>query len=182
MGNRIIDLRDPDDYIPFDEYEKHEQAYKMRLQAKANELQKYVDDTLAEKSPISVRYKETIHLGVVQPHILVNNNGQFYYFTDCDKAENKVKEFVDGIMNTNTSNTVKLNEAQLRKIVAESIKMALSENESRLFQELDLLLYNAMGDGLYCGKYEGDGNWDFYECYNKWGEELKGILTKYNLI
>lgn len=101
MKNRIIDLRDPDDYIPFDEYDAFEEAYKMILQTKANELQRYVDDTLAEKSPISIRYKETMHLGVVQPHILVNNNGQFYFFTDCYKAENKVKEIVDSIMNTN---------------------------------------------------------------------------------
>lgn len=35
--NRVIDLRDPDDYIPFDEYEQHEQAAKERMKAKASD-------------------------------------------------------------------------------------------------------------------------------------------------
>lgn len=122
--NRTVDLRDPDDYIPFDEYDAFEEAYKMRLQAKANELQRYVDYTLGEKSPIAVRYKEPIRLGVVQPHILVNNNGQFYFFTDCDKAENKVKEFVDTEKN---KEIVKISESQLRNLIAESVKGVLNE-------------------------------------------------------
>lgn len=122
--NRTVDLRDPDDYIPFDEYDAFERAYRMRLQAKADELQRYVDDTLGEKSPIAVRYKEPMRLGVVQPHILVNNNGQFYYFTDCDKAENKVKEFVDMEKN---KEIVKISESQLRSMIAESVKGILNE-------------------------------------------------------
>lgn len=122
--NRTVDLRDPDDYISFDEYDAFERAYRMRLQAKADELQRYVDDTLGEKSPIAVRYKEPMRLGVVQPHILVNNNGQFYYFTDCDKAENKVKEFVDTEKN---KEIVKISESQLRSMIAESVKGILNE-------------------------------------------------------
>ena len=98
----------------------------MRLYAKANELQRYVDDTLGEKSPIAVRYKEPIRLGVCQPHILVNYNGQYLSFTDCDKAENKVKEIIDMEKN---KNVVKLNEAQLRKVVAESVKKVLKESD-----------------------------------------------------
>ena len=123
-NHRTVDLRDPDDYIPYEEYDKFEEAYKMRLYAKANELQRYVDDTLAEKSPISVRYKETMHLGVLQPHILVNNNGQFLSFTDCDKAEKKVKELVDMEKN---KEIVKISESQLRNMIAESVKGILNE-------------------------------------------------------
>ena len=79
-------------------------------------------------------------------------------------------------------NVIKLNENAIKRIVAESVKKVLKENENRLFQELDSLLYKTMAYGQCCGKYEGDHGWDFYECWHEVGEELKGILTKYNLI
>lgn len=97
-------------------------------------------------------------------------------------------EEINEIENRKNSQAVKLSESKLQKIISESVKMVLFKNKSGLFQELDSLLYNAMGDGVSCGQYDmmgnemRDSNYVLYKCYDKRCEELKGILKKYNLI
>lgn len=95
MDNRTIDLRDPDDYIPFDEYKNLVQLYKERLKAKASDLQTYAD---SHCDCLTIKYGEPEHLGVKNPCITILKDGKYVMsFTDDDEAEKKVKEMIDNI-------------------------------------------------------------------------------------
>ena len=91
--------------------------------------------------------------------------------------------------------TIKMNEAQLRDMVTESVKKALSKNDilsslelgignvmskqDNIEFRLDSLLKRAIDEALQCGKWGHDFATD---CYNNAHEELLQILKEFNLV
>lgn len=94
-----------------------------------------------------------------------------------------------------TKKTIKMNEAQLRNMVTESVKKALSENDilsslklgiddviskqNNIEFRLDSLLKRAIDEALQCGKWGHDFATD---CYDNAHKELLQILKEFNLV